>query len=449
MIAMLLLASLAQGSTPPGRPCIADIDSIGGNYREVPAGPGIKNSFGGGGVLVHCRGTTTSVAADSFAHFGGPNRLDLFGHVRIRDTSLALDATNASYFLREERLEAHKDVVATNRRTGTVLRGPNLTYLRAAQGVRDTTEMIATGRPTIDYRAASDSGEPYVIVGDRVRFRGDDRFWGGGRVTIDRSDFSARGDSVMLDERTGLGLLLGNPSTNPRIDGKGTDQYSLSGRRIELLLDRREVKLAKALASGEATGTEWHLTGDTIFLSMTDRKVEHVDAWGTKGRPFAVSSQTTVKADSLALDTPGQVLEQLRAYGRAHATSARDSTADSTVGNDWMTGDTLVARFARVDSAGKPRAELRRLVATGNARSLMHLKKSGAQPCWSRNYSRGSQIDVAVRGDSVEQVVVAGHADGVQLECVVASAESDSTARDSTAVPRPAPVPPRPAQRPS
>jgi hypothetical protein len=62
----------------------------------------------------------------------------------------------------------------------------------------------------------------------------------------------------------------------------------------------------------------------------------------------------------------------------------------------------------------------------------MHLKKSGEAPCWSRNYSRGRQIDVAVKGDSVEQVVVSGQADGVQLECFAARPATDSTAADST-----------------
>src|SRR5438093_580117 len=123
----------------------------------------------------------------------------MLGGVQIRDTAITLDATTASYFLRQERLEAHRNVVAVSRATGSVLRGPNLTYYRAARGVRDTVEMYATSRPTIDYRASPDSGEPYVIVGDRVRLKGSDRVWAGGSVTIDRSDLAAQGDSLMLD----------------------------------------------------------------------------------------------------------------------------------------------------------------------------------------------------------------------------------------------------------
>src|SRR5207249_1164912 len=100
-------------------------------------------------------------------------RFDMIGQrhlVHIRDSALTLDATTAAYFLRQERLEAHKNVVAVNRSTGSVLRGPNLTYYRIVKGIRDTMEMYASARPTIDYRSSAppDSAEPYVIVADRL-----------------------------------------------------------------------------------------------------------------------------------------------------------------------------------------------------------------------------------------------------------------------------------------
>ncbi len=434
--AMLAVALAAQAQDPGaggGRPCVVVIDSVGGTYREVAVGPQ-KNTFAGGGILVHCRGTGTRVSSDSMAHYAGPNRLDLIGHVVIRDTALALDATTAQYFLSQERLEAHRQVVATNRRTGTVLRGPNVTYLRAVVGVRDTTEMFASGRPTIDYHSsAADSSEPYVIVADRVRFKGDDRFWGGGRVTIDRSDFAARGDSVMLDERSGVGLLLGKPS----IEGKGANTYTLAGRRIELALAGRDVRLAKALGAGSAVASDWRLTADTIHLAVETKKVQQVFAWGDSSKPLAISTKSTVRADSLALDTPDQVLKQVRAYGHARSTSARDSTADSSVRDNWIEGDTLVADFvSSADTAGKRSSRIKTVVASGAARSLMHLKKGTDQPCWSRNYSRGRKIAVTLAGDSLDNVVVSGAADGAHLECFAARPD---TAADSTATTRPSP----------
>ncbi|PYO73300.1 MAG: hypothetical protein DMD64_07740 [Gemmatimonadetes bacterium] len=199
MVAITLALTMAlQVPTDTGqggsRPCQVAIDNMPRAAQTINGRD--TNYFGAGGVRAHCLGTGTTLAADSFAHYGAFRRMDLVGHVAIRDTGLALDANFASYFLRDERLEAHNNVVAVNRRTGTVLRGPNLKYWRAVQGVRDTVEMYATQRPTVEYRQreAGDttSQEPYIIVADRLRFKGDDRMWAGGKVTIDRSDFAAR-----------------------------------------------------------------------------------------------------------------------------------------------------------------------------------------------------------------------------------------------------------------
>src|SRR5881296_1792604 len=176
VVALVLQGVPASQDTTTGRPCRVAVDSMG-HYAEIPNADGTKTLHGGGGVLAHCDGTNTTLSADSFAHYPAMGRLDLIGRVVIRDTGLALDARTASYYLRDERLEAHNNVVAVNRRTGSVLRGPNLRYLRAAQGIRDTVEMYATQRPTVEYRQSntpSDSAqqEPYIIVADRLRFKG-------------------------------------------------------------------------------------------------------------------------------------------------------------------------------------------------------------------------------------------------------------------------------------
>src|SRR6266496_354724 len=304
-VVLLLQGVPATADTVAGRPCRVAVDSMG-HYAEIPNPDGTKTVHGGGGVLAHCDGTNTTISADSFAHYPGLGRLDLIGSVAIRDTGLALDAHFASYFLKDERLEAHNNVVAVNRRSGSVLRGPNLTYYRVAQGLRDTVEMYATQRPTVEYRQAADSGEPYIIVGDRLHFKGDDRVWAAGRVTVDRSDFASRSDSMMLDETRGVGVLVGQP----RVEGKSGKTYTLVGTRIELGLERREVRLVKALGRGKATGNDWSLTADTIHLLVDARKLQQAFAWGDSSRPNAISSLYTIRADSLAIDTPAEVLTE-------------------------------------------------------------------------------------------------------------------------------------------
>ena len=434
--AVMLLALVQQPADTArgagGRPCQVTIDSVGNYGRQIEIRPGETNLFAGGGVRAHCQGTGSTLAADSIAWFAGVGRFDMIGRVQIRDTAIALDANVASYFLRQERLEAHNRVVALNRNNRSVLRGPNLTYYRAVSGVRDTLEMYATTRPTIEYRASADTSEPYVIVADRVRFKGNDRMWGGGHVTVDRSDLSARADSMLLDQRAGVGVLVGKPE----VEGKETQHYTLEGTRIELGLREREIHLVKALGAGEATGADWRLAADTIHLAVERRKLQQAFAWGDSSRPHAVSTLYSIQSDSLALDVPDEVLQEARAFGRAYSTSKRDSAATDADLN-WLAGDSLTAHFVQEpDSSGRSKARLRQLVARGSARAFTHLydgRDSTAAP--SLNYSRGSRIAIALRGDRIDRVLVSGRADGVQLEPIPPAppaATADTTRRSSS-----------------
>lgn len=455
MIVALTLFALQQPAAAPdttrGRPCVVEIDSIGHNYREVVQPTGTKSYHAGGGVLAHCQGTNTTLSTDSIAHYPAFGRADLVGRVHIRDTTIALDANFVSYFVRDERLEAHTNVVAVNKGNGSVLRGPNLTYWRAAPGIRDTLEMFATQRPTIQYRGGgtADTTEPYVIVADRVRFKGSDRMWAGGRSTIDRSDFAAQGDSMMLDQTTGLGVLIGKP----RVEGKGTQNYTLTGTRIELVLQAREIRLVKALGNGSAKSTDWVLTADTIYLAVERRMLQQALAWGGKGknspRPHAVSALQDIRADSLALDVPDQVLTEGRGYGRAFSASKHDSTVANVRGQcsddnsdcltsclriavDCIAGDTLTARWAQEpDSTGKARSRIHHIIARGSARALTHMYGRDTTGGPALNYSRGKSIDIVLKQARIDRVTVGGRADGVHLE--PRPPVSDTTAKkDST-----------------
>src|SRR5205814_5193120 len=154
-------------------------------------------------------------------------------------------------------------------------------------------EMDASGRRTIEYRPTAETGggEPYIIVADRVRFKGNDRMWGGGQVTIDRSDFAARGDSMQLDQAAGFAVLVGKP----RVEGKSARPYTLTGTRIELGLQGRDIRLVKALGDGVATGADWRLTADTIHLHLDRKKLQQAFAWGPKDSVHAraVSTRNT------------------------------------------------------------------------------------------------------------------------------------------------------------
>ncbi len=448
VVALVLQGVPASQDTTTGRPCRVAVDSMG-HYAEIPNADGTKTLHGGGGVLAHCDGTNTTISADSFAHYPALGRMDLIGRVVIRDTGLALDARTASYFLKDERLEAHNNVVAVNRRTGSILRGPNLRYWRAVKGIRDTVEMYATQRPTVEYRqnqpGDTSSNEPYIIVADRLRFKGDDRMWAGGKVTVDRSDFASRSDSTLLDQTTGFGVLVGKPSVEGRgrtTTGDAGKTYTLVGTRIELGLAQRDIRQVKALGHGKATGSDWVLTADTIDLRIADKLLQQTFAWGDSMRPHAISTLYTIQSDSLAIDSPGEVLTESRAFGSAFSTAKRDSVTPPNE-TDWITGDSLTIRFAQEqDSAtNRPRSRLRQLVSRGSpARALTHHanERDTTQVGPSINYSRGHQITLAMLKDRIDRVVVGGKADGVHLEpkpAIVADslkrAQADSTRRSA------------------
>jgi hypothetical protein len=438
-------ANPPAAKTPAARPVPADkrctfqIDNVDrqGAVTETPNG---TNYFAGGNVRLSCRGTQITMASDSVAAYGG-NVVQFIGHVRYRDSTLTMDADRGTYYKSGERWEARGNVSTKNLRTGSTLTGPSLDYYRELAGVRDTVEMFAGGRPTIRYveadSAAGRQVEPYLIVPDRVRFKGNDRIWAGGKVTVDRSDFTARSDSMRLDTGPASdGTLIGGL---PILRGLGTDSFRLSGTRVDLGLTQRELSKVVARGDGHAVNRDWDLTADTIAIDLTNRKLERTLAWGKQTRPYALSTSYAMRADSLALDSPGQLLKEVRGYGKAWLGGSTDSV---TRERDWMRGDTVVALFTPSDSAGKKRAVLSRIEARVGAQSY-HLERNAKMPKRpSINYARGDAITVTMKpagktpnSGGVDRVDIRGKVDGIQLEASAdTAARADSTARpDSTA----------------
>jgi hypothetical protein len=412
--------------------CVFQIDNVDrqGAVNETPAG---TNYFAGGNVRLSCRGTQITMKSDSVAAYAG-NVVQFIGHVEYRDSTLSMDADRGTYYKVGERWEARGNVETRNLVTGSTLVGPSLDYYRVLKGVRDTLEMFAVGRPTINYVESDSSGgrklEPYVIVADRVRFKGNDRIWAGGKVTIDRSDFAARSDSMRLD--TGLGsdgTLLGG---EPVLHGVGADSFRLTGKRIDLALQQRELNKVAAKGQGHAVNRDWDLTADTIAIDLKTRKIERTLAWGTGTRPYAVSTSYAMRADSLALDSPGQLLQEVRGYRKAWLGGTVDSV---TKERDWMKGDTVIAHFTPSDSAGKKRAVLSRIEARAAAQSY-HLDANGKAPRRpSINYARGDAIVVTMKNTpngGVDRVDIHGKVDGIQLE---ATADSGVTIPADSAPP--------------
>ncbi|MDF3053725.1 MAG: hypothetical protein K0S19_1830 [Geminicoccaceae bacterium] len=414
--------------------CVFQIDNVDrqGSVNETSRG---TNYFAGGNVRLSCRGQQLTMQSDSVAAYGG-DVVQFIGNVKYRDSTLTMDADRGTYYKKGERWEARGRVVTKNLRNGSTLTGPALNYFRVVKGVRDTMEMYSTGRPRIVYTTMTPGAkpeEPYIIVADRVRMRGNDRIWGGGKVTIDRSDFAAKGDSLRLDTGKGSdGTLLGG---NPLMRGLGRDSFNLAGRRLDLKLDQRELTYVTAKGSGHAISKEWDLVADTIGLDLNNRKLDQTLAWGDSIRPYANSPAYAMRADSLALDTPGQQLKEVRGFGAAWLGGEIDS---ATKQRDWIRGDTVVASFVQRDSAGTKRAALNRIVARKGAQSY-HLEANTRRPDRpSINYARGDVIVMTMSRSpqgGVDRVDIRGQVEGIQLEAAD-PARPDSSAGRTDSVPR-------------
>jgi hypothetical protein len=424
-----------------GSTCNVQIDTSRRSFlHQVPGG--YYQTFAWDGVWAHCAGQPTTMYSDSVAWYPERDLLYLVGHVRFRDSVSILNADSVTYLLRQERLIAKGHVYTQNLRTRSDLRGPNLDYLRAAPPIRDTLESYATGRPTMHFYSSRRAGapppaaptdtEPFVVVADRTRMRGNDQMWAGGHVTVDRSDVAARGDSAELDLARNRGALIGSP----KIDGTGTDAYHLVGHYISFRLsDEHEIR--EVLASGDAVarGPDWRLDADTLDMALDSGKVQQAKAWGRKRRPTAVSGIHTIVADSLDIHMPGQIVRLVWGYGQTR-TSSRDTVSSD---EDWMTGDTMRADFAvKQDSGARQKSELKHLTSFGSARALYHVEND-QNPHGPKgvNYSRGKRIDIAMDSSKVRTVDVVEQAQGVYLEPLPPPADTSRAAGDST---RPAPA---------
>ncbi|MBI4500853.1 MAG: hypothetical protein HY700_06795 [Gemmatimonadetes bacterium] len=432
-IAAVLLTPPLLAQQP--RTCVVVLDEAGRQGRQTEVRPGVIHLFGSGGVVGHCKDESTNMQSDSVAWYQELDRVDFVGRVNFTDSSVVLNANRASYFLHDERLEAYGEVSLVNRVTGSRLTGPNLTYRRRIAALRDTADLYATNRPTVEYHGQSDTAgaEPYLIRGERIRLRGNSRAWAAGAVTIDRSDFSARADSASLDVDAGRGELL----DHAQVEGHGDAKYQLSGRTIQYRMQDRQLTWVQARGRAEAVSDEWRLLADTVEFDIADRRIQGGRAWSDSTRARAVSVTYNILADSLAIDSPKQRLTQLRAFRHAHATSKSDSLR---VESDWMEGDTLVAKF---DTTALGQRILSQLSARGNARAFYHVtdpKQPNGPPGIS--YSRGLQIAARFTALGLDRVDVVGASDGVYLE----PATAVPPRADSTRTPSPPSPPPSPGR---
>jgi hypothetical protein len=372
--------------------------------------------------------------ADSVASYGGTvvQFISQGNRVKYRDSTTNLDADFGTYFKDGERFEAQGNVVHTDLKNGSTIKGTQINYLRPLKGVRPDLEVIAYNRPTVTYVVTDSAGRPqspYTIVGNLVRIVGSDAINAGGNVTIDREDLKGSGDSLWLDSgKKQGGQLIGRAVL--RTDQ--TNGFTLSGKTIDIVMRQKELSALKGKDPGKLVSKDLTIDADSIQVELTRRQVETTRAWGKAKRPTAIASDFRILGDSLQIETPNQKLTRVRAFGNAWA----GGTGDSTVKNrrrDWISGEKVVAKFIERDSAGVMKTTIQELNSELNAKSFYQMPPERGQTQGSTNYTRANRIIVTMRitrdSTTVDRVDATGSVDGVHLQ---PAAKRDSTRRDTT-----------------
>jgi hypothetical protein len=377
----------------------------------------------------------TRIRSDSAVVYEANRRAELIGRVRFETDERLLESRLADYYETEGRLYARGSVVFTDRQRGTVVRGDTLVHL-AAMGARIEDEVTVTGArpsavipPTAEDRP--DAPSPYRVVGNRLRFEGEQYFWADGDVEVDRDDLRAFADSLVFDQREGQLFLIRN--------ARVVDEAEMEGGRINLDLPGDVLQGIVIRDRGRLRTDDLDLVGEEIRITLRNEKIQHLVAVHREPpdpdadpppRPRAVTAEFMLEADSLDVLSPDEVLEIVHAVGRARGESrdrgpaplpvevdeeglvvddpaemvedAVDEAVEAEVPSvmvdrDWIEGNEIVAYFEpapppvspledvedpAVAAVEEDRAQYRltHLVARGDARTLYRSPPSEDRP---------------------------------------------------------------------
>ena len=439
-VVMLALATggtevAAQAGTT--RPCVLEFTGVTRrgvlttSMRVTTMADGAKHTFISGGVDATCRGQGNRLLADSAEHYADRQELILISKVRYTDERMRLDADRMVYLLETERLVATGRVKGTSA-GGARFTGPELTYLRARPGIRTVSSWRAPGRPTVRLatarsdevrakRATASPADSMDVTADVVWSENDSLVWARGSVVMDRHDLQATADSAFLDQGTEHVRLR----RSPKIVGSGERTFTMVGREIDLW--SRTQALERVLATGAARvdGDSVVLRSDTVDVRILADRMDRVMAWGD--RAFAEAQRQQMEADSIEMRMPGQVLEEMQAFGRAMSRAAVDTARITSSDPDWIAGDTVIARFETVPRSLTDTARTTRLTevqALGSARAFQQFaSEDGGKDRPNLSYNRGRVIIVRFEGGEVARVDVQDRASGLYLEPAPAPAD--------------------------
>lgn len=397
-----------QVATPPGATSVSEsVEGIPGAYVTY---------VGGGEVTLRCGDAT--MVSDSAVNYDHLVQAVMIGDVRYADSTRVMNAQQVTFFGPRDLVVAEREVTLVRRRSGARLEGPRVEFVRTPlRGSRT----VATGRPRMILPTGDGSpgADPFVVDADVAEFHGEEAAFARGSVEIHREDLDATADSARF-LTDGRGVLYGQPV----IHGEG---FQLTGDSIVARFAGGLLESVHALGEATAKGEVFDLRSEQIRVRLQERRVERIWAFGL-GRSVASSGRVHLAGDSLDFRFSQGALDSITAVGSATSVEAPGEAAhpaeepelSTEVGANWISGDTIRARFEALPPDAEPGRSpaLDRLLALGSARSFYAaVRDSTRTRDPSRNYVIGVQIEI--RFENGEPAEVRGtDAIGVYLEPV-------------------------------
>jgi len=377
-----------------------------------------RTSTGAGGITVRCPARNILLVADSGQQFG-QDRLVLVGRVHYTEpTKIDLLSDSLTYFSAEERVVVKGHVIATLP-NGSMLTGPEATYLRVIPGRRLFEELTAIRSPTVVLAAQGDSAKPVSVNATTIYMRGDSLIYASRKVVITRVDLIAHGDSAFLDGRSGQETM--RLMFTPSVEGLQGRKFRLEGEIIDAYSKQRKLERVIARGKGHAKSQDLDIVADTIDLRMSNDALEHAIAWSYHGQAKATSPGQIITSDSIDVLMPKQKVTVVYAVRHAFAQSDPDTVRFRTPEKDWLRGEMITAWFdttATKDTSSTP--PIRQVLATHHADSAQayyHLAPADtAMRSPAISYVRGRQIRLDFENRKVALVSVRDSVTGLYLE---------------------------------
>jgi len=373
--------------------------------------------------------------ADSVHYVEDAGTITLIGHARYLERGNEITARQLQYIEQDAHIIATGDVHIRTKRSTLTSQLAN--YFRPVPGIRPASSAFAVGGPphaVLRDTAGSKDTSVTIIDGQRISMAADSIFGAKGNAVINRTDLTAKADSIEANSAKQTMRLLGG---NPHVEGLGTNKFSLDGNVLDVFGRERAIERLLAKGKAVAVNDSLKLTSDTLDIRMSRNHIDSVAAWGG-GVAHATSPDRDIRGKRIDLSMPGGRMRRLFAVGAARADSKPDSTVHSPE-RDWIEGDTLTATFTVPKDTTK-RPQLDTVIARGKARSFYHVApKEKADTIGGINYSSGTRIDIALKANGKQDVHVIGQVHGMSLE---AEKKDTTTGKAKAAAPK-KPPPPR------